>query len=86
MKQCNKMCEEIYSQFLNNKIDVLYDDRDCSIGKKLSDNELIGIPYQLVIGKRDLKNNVVEFKDRINNKSIKMQPDQAINFLFDKFK
>ena len=32
--------------FNKNNIDVLYDDRDCSIGKKLSDNELIGIPFK----------------------------------------
>ena len=78
---CSRKCDEIYQIFLEKKIDILYDDRNCSIGKKLSDNELIGIPYQLVIGKRDLKENLIELKSRINNTAKKMQPEQAIDFL-----
>jgi prolyl-tRNA synthetase len=47
---------------MKNNIDAILDDRICSIGKKLSDNELIGTPYQIIIGKRDLKDNLVEIK------------------------
>ena len=67
-------------------IDVLYDDRDCSIGKKLSDNELNRYSLiKLIIGKRDLKNNLIEIKNRLdNNDSQKMSPDEVINFLKNK--
>ena len=82
-EDCTRISDEIYQKFLEKEIDVLYDDRDCSIGKKLSDNELIGIPYQLIIGKRDLKENLIELKDRSNNKTKKMHPQEAINFLLD---
>jgi len=85
-EDCKKKCDEFYKKFTNMNIEVLYDDRDCSIGKKLSDNELIGIPYQLIIGKRDLKDNLIELKDRFNNKSNKMSPEEVINLLFNKFK
>ena len=84
-EDCKKKCDEFYKKFINMNIEVLYDDRDCSIGKKLSDNELIGIPYQLIIGKRDLKDNLIEIKDRLNNKSNKMSPEEVINLLFNKF-
>ena len=57
----------IYNQFKYSVNDILYDDRDCVIGKKLSDNDLIGIPYQIIIGKRDVKDNLVEFKNRFKN-------------------
>ena len=85
-EECKDMCNKIYKKFIDMNIEVLYDDRDCSIGKKLSDNDLIGIPYHLIVGKRDLKENLIELKNRSNNESNKMNPDKAISFLFDKFK
>ena len=66
---------------MENKIEVLLDDRDCSIGKKLSDNELIGIPLQIIIGKRNLKDGLVEIKDRTNNEIDKIEVDEVINFI-----
>ena len=84
-EECKKLCDEIYEKFFNMDIEILYDDRDCSIGKKLSDNELIGIPYHLIIGKRDLKENLVELKTRSNNISKKMNPEEAVNLLLNKF-
>jgi len=39
---------------MNNNIEVLYDDREVSVGKKLSDNDLIGFPYQIIIGSKNL--------------------------------
>ena len=78
---CKNVSEKIYNTLLNKSSDILYDDRDCSIGKKLSDNELIGIPFQIVVGKRDLKDNLVELKDRSKNNSLKMSPEDVINFL-----
>ena len=82
--ECKKLSNEIYEKFLINNLDVLYDDRDCSVGKKLNDNELIGIPYQLIIGKRDLKENLIELKTRSTNEVKKMKIEEAINFLLEK--
>ena len=50
----------------------------------MSDNELIGIPFQIIIGKRDLKNNLVELKNRMINKVIKISPNEVINYIKDK--
>jgi len=82
-KECSKVANMMYEKISSSKLDVLYDDRDCSIGKKLSDNDLIGIPYQVIIGKRDLKNNVVELKNRFSNETKKMSPKEALNFLLE---
>ena len=71
---------------MKNNIDVILDDRNCSIGKKLSDNELIGIPYQIIIGKRDLKDNLVEIKNRQNNESEKISSSSVIDFINNKLK
>ena len=82
-KACAKMANIMYEKISNLKLDVLYDDRDCSIGKKLSDNDLIGIPYQVIIGKRDLKDNIVQLKNRLNNETKKISPEEALIFLLE---
>ena len=40
----------------------LYDDREISIGNKISANDLIGVPYQILIGKNS-EGNLLEFKE-----------------------
>ena len=43
---------------------MLYDDRDLRAGAKFADMDLIGLPWQLVIGPRGLERGVVELKRR----------------------
>ena len=81
--ECIRISNNIYEKLINYSNEILYDDRDCSIGKKLSDNELIGIPFQIVIGKRNLKDNLVEVKNRLTNDSKKMSPEESVNFLIE---
>ncbi len=83
-QNCNTKSLEYYSYFMEQKIDTLYDDRACSIGKKLSDNELIGTPLQLIIGKRDLNEGVVELKDRMLNKAQKIKTEDVKQVILDK--
>ena len=78
--------DNFYKILINNKVDVLYDDRDCSIGKKLSDNELIGSPYQLIIGKRDIAQKLVELRNRITGEVNKYSSEEVINFLLAQIK
>ena len=83
-QDCDTKSIEYYEYFMKKETEVILDDRICSIGKKLSDNELIGTPYQIIIGKRDLKNNLVEFKNRQNNKIEKISADNVINLINSK--
>ena len=80
-QDCATKAMQYYEHFMKTNTDVIIDDRNCSIGKKLSDNELIGVPYQIIIGKRDLKNGVIEFKNRLNNSIEKLQVNEVINFI-----
>lgn len=45
-------------------LDVVFDDRAERPGVKFADNDLMGFPYQIVVGKRGLANGTVECKDR----------------------
>ena len=85
-QNCNTKSLEYYSYFMSENIDTLYDDRNCSIGKKLSDNELIGTPIQIIIGKRDLAEGEIEIKDRIFDKSEKVNIDDVKKVALQKLK
>lgn len=59
-----RTCETVYNEFQQNGIDVLYDDRDASPGFKFNDADLLGMPVQVVIGEKKLKEEKVEVKIR----------------------
>ena len=40
------------------------------MGKKYADMDLIGVPFQIIIGPRDLKRNNCELKDRKNDNKV----------------
>lgn len=56
--------KKMYDYFLSEGVDVIWDDRELSPGVKLKDCDLIGIPYQIIVGDRGLKQNQIEFKIR----------------------
>ena len=60
-----KASEEIYSKLKEAGYDVLFDDRNSvQAGVKFNDADLIGVPVQLIVGERGLKENKVEVKIR----------------------
>src|SRR3546814_8279525 len=61
---CTAACDRLYSQLQNAGVEVLYDDRDESAGAKFASMDLIGLPWQLVVDPRGLKNGIVELKRR----------------------
>lgn len=64
---------EIYNSFADRHMEVLLDDRDERPGVKFKDADLIGIPIQVIIGEKGLKDNKVEIKFR-RTKESKMAP------------
>jgi len=70
-------CYNYYRQLINEGIEVLFDDRNnVSAGEKLIDADLIGIPYRLIISKKNIEK--IEVKRRNENKSQIMTLDQLI--------
>jgi prolyl-tRNA synthetase len=57
-------CETAYAQLQAAGLDPLYDDTDERPGGKFATMDLIGLPWQLVIGPKGLKDGVVELKRR----------------------
>ena len=83
-KECLEISNKIYNDLIKNDIEVLFDDRDCSMGKKFSDNDLIGNPYQIIVGKRDVNENMVEFKERRSYQSKKIKINNVVDYLIKK--
>jgi prolyl-tRNA synthetase len=54
----------LHDELIKAGIDTLYDDRDVPAGGKFATADLIGIPYQLIVGPRGLKDGQVEIKHR----------------------
>ena len=58
-----QIAEKIYNKLLEEKLEVLIDDRDVRAGVKFNDADLIGIPVRVTIGKK-VKEGIVEIKLR----------------------
>lgn len=83
-KELAESAENIYSDLKNFGIDILFDDRmDVSAGVKFKDADLIGIPIQLVISEKKIKNNLIELKLRENNERFDISFDELKNKLFE---
>ena len=62
--ECSDLSDKIYNSLLSKNVSTLYDDRDEGAGKKLVEMELIGIPWQIRIGPRGIKNSNFELFKR----------------------
>ncbi len=81
--QTDAACEEMYEKLQNAGIDVLYDDTTERAGGKFKTIDLIGLPWQLIIGPRGLKSGLVELKNRKTGECEELSPDAAFNRLND---
>ncbi|HEX9646177.1 MAG TPA: proline--tRNA ligase [Alphaproteobacteria bacterium] len=78
---CDAACADLFQRLARAGCDVLYDDRDERAGVKFADMELIGLPWQLRVGPRGLKDGVVELHVRATGKTETMTPDAAVTRL-----
>ncbi|HMI20290.1 MAG TPA: proline--tRNA ligase [Sphingomonas sp.] len=75
---CTKAADDLYAQLQAAGVDVLYDDRDERGGAKFATMDLIGLPWQIVIGPKGLANGIVELKRRATDERIEVSPADAV--------
>ncbi|MBT3939032.1 MAG: proline--tRNA ligase [Pelagibacterales bacterium] len=63
-EECSDLSDMIYNHLLSKGVSVLYDDREEGAGIKLAEMDLIGIPWQIRIGPRGIKNDNFELLQR----------------------
>ena len=56
--------DDVYEKLLNVGFDVLYDDKADNPGVKFSRMDLLGLPYQIIVGNRSKSDSILEVKNR----------------------
>ena len=75
---CVAAADKLYGRLLQAGIETLYDDRDESPGSKFATMDLIGLPWQLVIGPRGVAAGTVELKNRKTGERPEISAEAAL--------
>jgi len=75
----DRACEELYAKLTKSGREVLYDDTAERPGAKFAAMDLIGIPFQLIVGPRGLEKGIVEVKTRRTGAREELPFDAAAN-------
>ncbi len=72
-------CVKFYDALNAKGVSALYDDRDVRAGNKFADMDLIGIPWQLIVGPKGLAAGKIEIKNRKTGAREEVPIDQALS-------
>ncbi|BCX19483.1 MAG: proline--tRNA ligase [Geminicoccaceae bacterium] len=78
---CAAMAEDLYRRLQAAGIEVLYDDRDERAGVKFATMDLIGLPFQVTVGPRGVKEGKVELKERRSGARSELAPESLLDRL-----
>ncbi len=73
-----EVAEKLYKDLTEKGVEILMDDRDERAGVKFKDADLIGIPTQIIIGEKNLKEGFVEIKDRRTKEAVKVKVEKVV--------
>ena len=76
--KCDAMAEDVYTKLQVAGRDVLYDDRDERAGVKFARMDLIGLPWQVVIGPKGAEKGIVELKYRKTGEKNELSLESAL--------
>lgn len=72
--------ENIYELLIENEYEVIFDDRDdVTAGFKFKDADLLGMPVQVIIGEKNLRDGNIEIKERRSGKRSVVPIDDVLN-------
>jgi prolyl-tRNA synthetase len=72
---------DLYGKLEKAGVEVLYDDTDERAGAKFATMDLIGLPWQLIVGPKGLKSGTVEIKERRTGQREELGLEAALNKL-----
>jgi prolyl-tRNA synthetase len=70
--------DALYAQLIGAGVETLYDDRDERGGVKLGSMDLIGLPWQLIVGPRGIASGTVELKRRSTGERQELSVESAL--------
>jgi prolyl-tRNA synthetase len=71
-------CAQLEHHLAGQGIDVLHDDTDARAGSKFANMDLVGMPWQVVVGPRGIAGGMVELKRRASGERIELTLDAAV--------
>ncbi len=78
---CTAASEALYYRLQASGVEVLYDDREERPGVKFADMDLIGLPWQVIVGPKGVQAGVVELKNRASGERRELSAEAAVSFL-----
>jgi len=75
---CAAAADEIYMRLASAEVETLYDDRDERGGVKLGSMDLIGLPWQVIVGPRGIAAGTVELKRRSTGEREELSLESAL--------
>ena len=77
----NAVAGDLYNKLCAQGVEVLYDDRDQAPGAKFADMDLIGLPWQVIIGPKGVAAGRVEVKNRRTDERLDLSYDDVLQKL-----
>ena len=84
-EKTDPVCEMLYEKLTEAGCDILLDDSSESPGAKLATMDLIGLPWQIIVGPRGIDAGHVELKNRRTGETVELSPESALNHLLEQF-
>ena len=78
---CAQLADDLYERLRTAGIETLYDDTDERAGAKFATMDLIGLPWQVIVGPRGAKAGLVELKSRASGERWELTPEALLNRL-----
>ncbi|MBZ6378611.1 proline--tRNA ligase [Pacificimonas flava] len=75
---CDAACEQLYGQLTDAGVEALYDDRNDRGGAKFATMDLIGLPWQLIVGPKGVSAGTIEVKNRATGERADLSPEDAL--------
>ena len=75
---CVSACDALYEQLSAAGVECLYDDSEDSAGTKFARMDLIGLPWQVIVGPRGVKAGTVELKNRRSGEREELAAESAL--------
>ncbi|GAB3443228.1 proline--tRNA ligase [Insolitispirillum peregrinum] len=77
--ETDAVCEDLYAKLKKAGVDVLYDDRaDERAGAKFATMDLIGLPWQVIVGPKGVAAGVAELKNRATGERVELSFDAIL--------
>ena len=71
----------LYEELTAAGLSTLYDDRSETAGVKFNDADLLGLPVRVVVSPRNLKQGIVEIKERSSDDPTTVPSDEAVDVI-----